>query len=321
MKPFLHRWAFIGLSTAVFVFFSEKAYWYPQGYAFWGLLPFYGMPAFASLWSIAYFRVHRLPALVLVAALFSFLVEGVLTPVLYEDGLFSPIMPAYFIGWHGLLSVIFGWYLLRRWLVAGRWLYLLAGSVGFGLLWGVWALTYWLPQQGAEFAAGGAWPTTDFALHALTFTLMLMVAHWLLGQGAWLSCFSPSRVEIGIVVAILAFFFVTLALPSAPLGIFKLLVLLTAVFLPLSLNRRREAPGSILPTLIGPAPWRGLALLQTMPLTATAVYALASVRQPTTETLLAILEITPLLQAAVGALVFLWALLATIRPRPTHGGY
>jgi hypothetical protein len=55
-----------------------------------------------------------------------------------------------------------------------------------------------------------------------------------------------------------------------------------------------------------------LALLLVMPLVATAVYALAFAQQPPMETRLLILELMPLLQAAVGALVFLWALLATL---------
>ena len=66
-------------------------------------------------------RVRRLSALVLAAALFVFLVEGVLTPAIYEAGLFDPVIPALTIGWHGLLSVIFGWYCLRKWLISGQW--------------------------------------------------------------------------------------------------------------------------------------------------------------------------------------------------------
>lgn len=102
------RLLFVILSTATMVFFSEKAYWYPQGYALGELILFYAFPVYACFWAIAHFRVRRLPALILVAALYAFLVEGVITPVIYEAGLFDPIMPAYFIGWHGLLAVIFG---------------------------------------------------------------------------------------------------------------------------------------------------------------------------------------------------------------------
>ena len=92
-----------------------------SGDAIGGLILFYTFPVYACLWVVDYFRVRRLSALVLAAALFVFLVEGVLTPAIYEAGLFDPVIPALTIGWHGLLSVIFGWYCLRKWLISGQW--------------------------------------------------------------------------------------------------------------------------------------------------------------------------------------------------------
>ena len=177
------RLLFVLLSTVVIVFFSEKAFWYPQGFVISELILFYAIPIYACFWSIEHFRVRRLSSLILVAALFAFLVEGVLTPVMFEAGLFDSVMPSYFIGWHGLLAVIFGYYLIRKWLLAGQWQNVVAGSVLFGLFWGFWSITYWLPESAVEWAKMAAdgeiasgntlWSLSEFGLYALVFTLSL----------------------------------------------------------------------------------------------------------------------------------------------------
>lgn len=295
------------------VFFSEKAYWYPQGYAVGELILFYAFPVTACLWAIDYFHVRRLSALVLVAALYAFIVEGVLTPVIYEAGLIDPVMPAYFIGWHGLLSVVFGWYSLRKWLVKGEWPHLMAASLLFGFFWGIWSLTYWLPENFAGFSNPGQWPIVAFGLYALTFSLMLIAGHWLLGQIQWPERLGLSRFEKWGVLAVLVFFFATLSLPFAPLGMLKLAVLLAAVFLPLFLNRQREPVGSLLGDLGGPVQLRHALILLLMPLMATTVYGFASVLPLDEEIIQTILELTPFFQSLVGAMIFAWALVATIR--------
>ena len=314
LKPISLRLIFVVLSTAVMVFFSEKTYWYPQGYAIGELILFYAFPVYACLWAVDYFRVRRLSALILVAALFAFLVEGVLTPVIYEAGLLDPVMPAYFIGWHGLLSIVFGWYFVRRWLVGGQWQRLLIGSAVFGLFWGIWALTFWLPESFEEFANPGQWPVADFGLHALTFTLMLIVGHWLLGQGGWQKQFKMGRVEKWVLATALVFFFATLAFPSALLGILKLALLVTAVFLPLRANRQREPNGSLFTELTDTVQIRHLLPLLVMPVMATAVYGVAALFQLPEDSIRAIFELTPFAQSLIGAIVFVWAFIVTIRP-------
>jgi hypothetical protein len=316
------RLLFVLLSTAVIVFFSEKAFWYPQGYVIIELILFYAIPVYACFWAIEHFRVRRLSALVLVAALFAFLVEGVLTPVIFEVGLFDPVMPAYFIGWHGLISIIFGWYFIRKWLIHGQWQRLLAGSVLFGLFWGVWSITYWLPESAAEFAQAAAesgantrWTVAEFGLYALVYTLVLLGGHWLLGRGLWQTSFKMSKGENWFIGLALAGLFATLSLPAAPLGFLKLGVLLAILYLALAANRRHEHGESILVEMAGSVKlWQTLLLLA-MPLLATAVYAWATTSQLSETTIRTLLEDIPLLQTFVGAVAFLWAFVATIRPK------
>ena len=324
MKDLRQRTIFVVLTTAVVVFFSEKTYWYPQGYAIGELILYYAFPVFACLWAIERFRVRTLPALILAAALFAFLVEGVLTPVIYEAGLLDPLMPAYFIGWHGLLSVVFGWYLLRKWLVRGQWGWLLAGGTLFGLFWGLWSVTYWLPESIVEFeqlaAEGepvitGMWSMPEFGWHALTFTLMLIFAHWLLGRGGWQPTFQPGKAEKWLVALALIFFFSVMVLPTMLSAIFKLAAMLGVVFFALRANRRQEEGESLLAELTGPVKFSHALILLVMPLAATGVYALSALVQSSEEIIRVILEVTPLLQGFVGGGMFVWALVMTLRPR------
>jgi hypothetical protein len=310
----IQRLLFVTLSTVVAVFFSEKAYWYPQGYAILELILFYAFPVYATLWALDYFRVRRLPGVVLIGALYAFLVEGVLTPVLFEGGLFSPIMPAYFVGWHGLLSIVFGWFLLRRWLVRGQWARVALSATLVGVFWGAWSITYWLPENFEEFARPGQWPTADFALHALLFTGLLMLAHGVLGRVAWPAQVRPTRLEALIVGGGLLFFYATLSFPGAPLGAVTLIPLLGFTLLPLALKRRRRKDA---PTLyddlagrVRPAHLLGLLL---MPLAATGVYGLAVFLAPAPDQLRAIQELFTLFQLTAGGGVFVGAWIAVIR--------
>jgi hypothetical protein len=316
------RRLFFGLLvTAVLVFFSEKIYWYPQGYAIGELILFYGVVVYTCLWAIDYFRVQKLPQIILIAGLFAFLTEGVLTPVIFEGGLLNPMMASYFIGWHGLLAVVFGFYLIRKWLRHGQWQQLLLGSMLVGLLWGGWSITYWLPETFAGMAYPGQWPVVEFGLHAFTFTLMLAAAHGLLGRGAWLPSFKPSRAERILLGLMLLFFYITLSFLVVPLGFIPLVGLIAIVCLPLYRYRQCTTAGSLLKTLGGKIQMRYLPILIVMPALATVVYALATVLNPTEETLRLIAEFTPLLQAAIGAALFLWGLVKTIWPRRMFAQY
>ncbi len=316
MKNIIYRLLFVGLSTVITVFFSEKAYWYVQGYVYWELVLYYAFPVFTCLWAIEHFRVRRLSALVLVAALYAFLIEGVLTPVMYEAGLFDPVMPAYFIGWHGLLSLIFGWYIVRKWLVGGHWGRILVVGFIFGLFWGIWSLTFWLPETFEEWANPGRWAIIDFGLYAFTFTLTLALGHWLLGRGVWPQAFEPSKIEKWFVSLVLVAIFALAVFPVFPLAIFTLATLLGVVFLALRANRLKEQDDTIFSELTGPVKGFHVLALLSMPVAATAVYALAVIYQLSEDLIRTLLlEGIPVIQAVVGAGLFLWAIFAILWPR------
>ena len=315
-KPYLHRTLFVLLSSAIMVFFSEKTFWHIQGYAIVELVLFYAIPVAACIWIVYYFQVQHLSGIVLIGGLFGFLVEGILTPILYEGGLLDPVMPAYFVGWHGLLSFVFGWYLIRKWLVEGNWKKLGMGSFLFGIFWGVWSLSYRLPESIQEFEvyvqAGehwlpGAWPVLDFAFFTLVFTGMLMAGHWLLGWGIWRSKFTLNKWEMGLLGFIMMVIYAFQVFPVVPLGFLKLAGLVLLVVIPLSVQKKRQEDFCVLENLDGQIQLSQTLPLLAIPLAASLVYGLAALVPPPEDLLRLCFQSIYALQAFVGGGFFIWA--------------
>ena len=326
IKHYLTRSLFILLSSTAMVFFSEKTFWYVQGYTILELILYYAVPVAVCIWIVDLFQVKRLSGVVLVGALFGFLVEGVLTPVAYEAGLLDPFLPAYFVGWHGLLSLVFGWYLIRKWLVEGETKRLLVACSIFGAFWGLWSLPYRLPEsiqeyesyiQAGETWLPGAWPVEDFIFYTLVFTGMLMIAHWLLGREFWQSEFKLKPWDIATLVGILAFIFAFTVFPIVPLGILKLTAMIALVILPLVINHLQRDEVSILRSLDGRIRFSQTFPLLLMPVGANLVYGLAAVFPPPEEWLRAIYDSFSTIQALVGAGFFLWAWVDSVRKPKT----
>jgi len=318
----IKRTLFILLSSTVMVFFSEKVFWYVQGYAILELVLFYALPVSVCMWMIDLFRIQRLSGVVLIGALFGFIVEGVLTPVAYESGLLDPVMPAYFVGWHGLLSLVFGWYLIRKWMIEGSWKKLLLTGSAFGIFWGLWSLIYRLPENIQEFEEyiltgehwlPGAWPVGDYLFYTITFTGMLMIAHWLLGRGIWQPSFKSKPWEIIILIGILAFIFAFTVFPIVPLGILKLIAMIALVILPLMINHLQRDEVSVLSSLEGRIRFSHTFPLLIIPLWATLIYGLAAIFPPPESWLKTLYESFSIIQALIGAGFFIWAWVDSVK--------
>lgn len=318
----LKRLLFVLLSTAIMVVFSEKVFWYVQGFAIVELILFYALPVAACLAVIDLFQVSSLSGLILVGGLFGFLVEGILTPVIYESGLLDPIMPAYFVGWHGLLSLVFGWYWIRKMLVSGNWKQLSLGSTFFGLFWGVWSLSYRLPESIEEFQAyvlagetwyPGAWPVGKFAFYALVFTGLLITAHWLLGRSYWQKDFRINLWEAGLLLFALGFIYIFQVLPVFPLGFLKLGGLIALVLFPLQIQKKRRGKAGVLTSLDDQFPFSNTLPLLFMPLAAVVVYSLAAFLPIPDDLVRISFQSIYVLQAIVGGAAFFWAWVDTFR--------
>lgn len=185
----LRTFAFVYLSAVIVVCVSERVFWFwaPGIVAHLEGALFYSLPMAAVIWLMSMYRVSTGWGLLAVAPIFAYVTEGVITPILYTGGPFVPFFPAWFAAWHGLGSVVLGWYLLRKWMLAERWMPIIAASIGLGAFWGVWASTSRLPESVndedliADLGELVVLGPGRFALYAGMVTLSLAVAHLLLG--------------------------------------------------------------------------------------------------------------------------------------------
>ncbi len=311
LSSFAAKTAFVLLSSAIVVVSSEKFYWYPQGFSASGfveLVLFYSLGIMAAFLAISRYRIHNLSGVVLASGIYALVVEGIVTPVLYEDGVL-PLLALYFFAWHGLISFMFCWYLARRWAISNQRKRLALWSTVYGVFWGIWSVTYWLPDSiadmQADLAAGdgtwdpGQWPVAKFSLYAITFTAVLMAAHWLLGF-VWPTDWHPTkRWTVGIGGLLLAgMALITFAIPWAPLKLGALGWILVIAL--------RRASGStdarsIFASMAGRASFGQLAPLVMLAAGAITAYSVLSLVNPSDSVLRAIYWSTVSLQIASGA--------------------
>ncbi|MEE9428371.1 MAG: hypothetical protein V3V25_09525 [Paracoccaceae bacterium] len=137
----------------------------------------YGVFGYIFLWAIRHFQVRGFAGFFVGAALFGFLIEGIVVNVLYEALPFSILWTS--LAWHALLSVSVGYYFYRRVMGAGTlWqAILLNGSIGLFL--GLWNGYIWNVVDGpdggvVEFIWGDP---TDFVLQFLLGYIVFLFGH------------------------------------------------------------------------------------------------------------------------------------------------
>ena len=314
--------AFVYLSAMTMVIASERVYWYVGGISvesIFGIGIFYMIPALAVLWALGSGPSQSLHQVILGGAVFAFVVEGVLTFVIYEDGPL-PIMAALFIGWHGLLSVVGFWYLARRWLIEQRRLLLSGTAAAMGVYWGVWSIIYRLPEasEGLEESFIVMDPG-EFTTYALVVGAVLVAAHWLLGW-VWPEEYAPIRGgRIGITLVVGAYFAVAV-MPAVIWAPIKLAVLLGGVLWLLKRSRLAtpDEP-SVIASLQGRVAFRDAVLLMVLPVTAVVSYSVVWSMDPnegTTEALFLTMVAT---QVVAGLVAIVWAAHRALARRPARG--
>ncbi len=244
MQTVIKRWTFIILSTTIMVLFSEKMYWYVQGYVYGELIIVYMFGTYLFLWSLSYFRVNHFWGMFLASVLYPLYVEGIFTGIITTD--LTEMMLFYFIGWHSTLSVIIGWYFHHKWLVERRLRLLMITSIALGLVLGLWATTFWLPEsiKDQELKIDGTfilgqWSLLDYAVLLAYLGIIYVVSHYLLGK-TWNGRFNPSRIDNLFVGAVLAVLFIVRAFSS---GIFivHLVVLFAVILIILYIYKRKNS--------------------------------------------------------------------------------
>ncbi len=114
-----------------------------------------------------------------------------------------------------------------------------------------------------------------------------------------------------------------MVMPIIPVAIVKLVVLFGIVFLGLHAGRsgqENEIDRTIFSELAGSVKGVQVLALFAMPIVATAVYALATTRQPSKNEVRILLEGIPVVQGVVGGGVFLWAIFTELWALFVHTG-
>ncbi|MCG2787482.1 MAG: hypothetical protein L6461_20525 [Anaerolineae bacterium] len=269
MKAFFAQLLRVLAVGYLLLYFSEHVFWAQirpdDSLANWiSTWVAYSLAAFVFLTLISAFRVTSKWGLFLAAAVFGWLVEGVIVQTTYEQ---LPLSISFTgLAWHALISVMLGWYAIPKALLqnspfaTAR----IAGLTGLG--YGLWAIYWWVEEGQASSIA-------EFATFSFLSTGVLIFAYWL-NNLVSKHPFAPSRLAIGLNFLAFLLFFLFVTVPAAPVALLLLPVLLSLAIW--GLWKTRQAPGQpFLESLTGTIRWWNYLLLLLLPLSAVAVYSLA----------------------------------------------
>lgn len=310
--------AFVYLASVIVVMASERVYWYWAGFNFESVLflgSFYLIPTAGALWVLAKSRATHLHHVILAGAIFGFLTEGVLTPVIYSDGPF-PLFAAMFTGWHGMIAFVGFLFLIRKWLIEGRTRLLGLASAGFGALWGIWAIAASVGDSGSIASDSVHTSTMDpgtFAVYAIGVGTTLAVSHWLMGW-VWPTKWNPSRQFTIALFGISAGYMAIAVLLFVPWAPAKLAVMLGGTYWLATRGRiERDTDATILEKLHGRVSARNVSVLLLMPAIASATYAITWMLRLSDGVLQGVAGVFIAAQVIGGAGAYIWAARRAIR--------
>jgi len=273
-------WAGLLVVTLVATAFSEAFYWYAGGTDFPVRFLFYLVPTTALLWVASRLAVAGWQSIVLAGAVYGFVTEGVLTPVMYGAFPFDPFALSYTsLAWHALVTVCFGLIGLHHLLVRARVLTACAGVAAFGVFWGAWAVTLALPDGPTEPSEGiaaftGEVPVDRFALYTAAVTAVVALGHLALGRVVHAEDLVPGRRLTRVVLMLGALYFAVAISWVVPWSLPVLLAMLWVCRAGLRRAAAVAAPAeSVLVRLAERVPLTRLPVLLLLPAAAVATYA------------------------------------------------
>lgn len=261
---------------------SERFYWY------WGgidldslsvLSAFYGVAVAVAAMTLAMSPGAGWRRAILGGAVFALIVEGIITPVMYEDGPL-PVLFLMFVGWHGVVAFAGLVYFVRRCALDGQTVRLAIASTITGAAWGLWALASAVTdRETAEEIArenGGSTEILDptaFGVYAVLTTVALVVAHVaadrLWPKPGW----APSRFGLWVTAIAVLFCGATLVMPVVPWAPLKLGLIAWVLWRLLRRTAEPAGRSTVIDELAGRARLCSLVGLFPLPAAAVAVYA------------------------------------------------
>jgi hypothetical protein len=298
--------AFLTLSSGyIIMFFSEQVFWarYRPGQDTPGdlLLTWlaYSLVAYVFLCAIRLFRVRQLWALFLCGALVGWLTEGVIVQTMYAD---FPINLAWTgLAWHALISVMFGWYALRRVLLQNNppKTILVVGLAG--LMWGTWAISWWSEDPITRNSP------VVFAAFAFVITGLLIASEWV-STGRSRRILRPTGGFIGY-LWLAGIEFRPGGRPGSPHRNPDLAALISAGLFTLWRNRQNETSSDLIENLRGSIRPTNYAALLGIPAAAAIVYTLAGLFRLEAPTNYVVFILTTI----AGIALFIMSLIKTLK--------
>jgi hypothetical protein len=233
------------------------------------------------------FPLRGAAGVVLVGALYGWLVEGVVAATVYGPLPVSVVWTG--VAWHGLLTVGVGWILLPRAVRRGG-----VRAVGWcalvGVVWGLWSVGWWAspPEEGQVLARP---ELASYAGFVAIVCVSAAVGYAVMHACAPRADDRPSRWTLVAVLAVLTVWWVltiVVAIPWAPVMLALLVALVWASLRRLEMREAAAEPrasdaGGDDRAVLGWAPgipWRSLPPLAALPAAALATYALMAPLAP-----------------------------------------
>jgi len=262
------------LNGFIMFFYSERLFWTIyrsedsiQDHIITWL--FYSAVTFIFLWAVKHFRVRNLWALFIAGALYGWLVEGVLAWTLYGTEPSAPFplsISVTSLSWHALITVMVGWYYVRKTLLQNNLAKTAMVAALIGLYWGAWSMFLWRENPPVIT------PTYKFFLYALVMTSLLILSYWLIDR-CHPAHITPGKFGLGFCAFVLLGFFIIQNIVN--LGFRPLLILtplLLLIYFTLRRNRKKEECSDLFVVMEGKVKLVNYLMILAMPIFATAFY-------------------------------------------------
>jgi hypothetical protein len=302
------------LSTGyILMFYSELLFWSrykPEADSVGGYLmtwALYSVTSFAFITAVNLFKARSIWALFLCGALYGWLTEGVIVQTMYNYEAFPFYISWTGLAWHALISVLVGFYCVRKVLLERRPFKIVCLAGAIGLFWGFWAVCWWVEEPGTSPGLLG------FAVFAFSSSLPLIACYWICERLSDNS-FSYRKWELYAVILLFVSYFLFLTLPAAPVAALVLPPLLLLLYLSLRKNRRVETRTNILESLVGSVRLRNYLYLWFAPLIAVLVYGILEVLGVKARTNIFVAIIT----TPTGAILFVLSMVMIFKTKPQN---
>lgn len=268
MRSLFHRLVLSLATGVIFVFWSEVAFWARpySGTTLAELAPTtiaYSVAAYFFLATASAFRARSAPGIFLAGALFGWFVEGVIVQTMVED---LPLSISFTgLAWHASITVLVGWWLFPRALARGRVRRLVTLSAAVGVVYGLWAMTWWVEAPPPT-------PPVEFGAYVLRTTIVLAAAY-AIADRLRVPRFAPSRFEWAVLGGLVLAYFAAVTVPAAPLSLVIVPPLFALALAGLRRLKNRDVFASEETSLPHPPP-AAYATLLVIPFAATTIYTL-----------------------------------------------